>query len=115
MPRRPAFRLLYAGVDITADLALLTLSISYVDKLEGASDELTIHLVNHSDRLWLDTWLPGEGDCVSLELGYEGEALLGPVKSVQTNQVYEVGSHWAISSYIAANLILDDVLKYGVG
>lgn len=79
MPRRPAFRLIYAGVDITADLALLTLSISYVDKLEGASDELTIHLVNHSDRLWLDTWLPGEGDRVSLELGYEGEAFLGPV------------------------------------
>lgn len=37
------------------------------------------------------------------------------LKAVQTNQVYEVGAHWAIGSYIAANLILDDLLKYGVG
>ena len=37
------------------------------------------------------------------------------LKAVQTNQVYEVGPHWAIGSYISANLILDDLLKYGVG
>ena len=34
------------------------------------------------------------------------------LKAVQTNQVYEVGPHWAIGSYIAANLILDDLLEH---
>ena len=38
--------------------------------------------------------------------------LWAQLKAVQANQVYEVGSHWAIGSYIAANLILDDLLKY---
>lgn len=34
------------------------------------------------------------------------------LKAVQTNQVYEVGPHWALGNYIAANLILDDLLTY---
>lgn len=38
--------------------------------------------------------------------------LWSQLKAVQTNQVYEVGSHWAIGSYIAANLILDDLLTH---
>ena len=36
--------------------------------------------------------------------------LWSQLKAVQANQVYEVGSYWAIGSYIAANLILDDLL-----
>ena len=36
------------------------------------------------------------------------------LKAVQTDQVYEVGSYWAIGSYIAANLILDDLLEHFV-
>lgn len=38
--------------------------------------------------------------------------LWAQLKAAQTNQVYEVGSHWAIGSYIAANLVLDDLLMY---
>ena len=38
--------------------------------------------------------------------------LWSQLKAVQTNQVYEVDTHWYGSSYIAANLILDDLLKY---
>ncbi|MEO1126380.1 MAG: iron-siderophore ABC transporter substrate-binding protein [Cyanobacteria bacterium J06639_16] len=38
--------------------------------------------------------------------------LWSQLKAVQANQVYEVGSHWAVGSYIAASLILDDLLKY---
>ena len=45
----------------------------------------------------------------------QAHPLWSRLKAVQTNQVYEVGAHWAIGSYIAANLILDDLLKYGVG
>ena len=38
--------------------------------------------------------------------------LWAQLKAVRANQVYEVGPHWAIGSYISANLILDDLLKY---
>ena len=38
--------------------------------------------------------------------------LWSQLKAVQTDRVYEVGPHWAIGSYIAANLILDDLLTY---
>ncbi|MEM8546447.1 MAG: iron-siderophore ABC transporter substrate-binding protein [Cyanobacteria bacterium P01_H01_bin.119] len=42
----------------------------------------------------------------------QAHPLWSQLKAVQANQVYEVGSHWAIGSYISANLILDDLLKY---
>ena len=44
----------------------------------------------------------------------QAHPLWSQLKAVQTHQVYEVGIYWAIGSYIAANLILDDVLTYGV-
>ncbi|MEL6401233.1 MAG: iron-siderophore ABC transporter substrate-binding protein [Cyanobacteria bacterium J06607_6] len=34
------------------------------------------------------------------------------LQAVQTDQVYEVGPYWGLGSYIAANLILDDLLTY---
>ncbi|MEM6433500.1 MAG: iron-siderophore ABC transporter substrate-binding protein [Cyanobacteria bacterium P01_D01_bin.115] len=34
------------------------------------------------------------------------------LQAVQNDQVYEAGPHWAIGSYIAANLMLDDLLTY---
>lgn len=33
-------------------------------------------------------------------------------KVVQAQRVYEVGSHWFGVGYIAANLMLDDLLTY---
>jgi iron complex transport system substrate-binding protein len=41
--------------------------------------------------------------------------LWAQLEAVKNNRVYEVGSHWMIGSYIAANLVLDDLLKYLVG
>ena len=34
------------------------------------------------------------------------------LQAVQNEQVYEVGPYWGLGSYIAANLILDDLLTY---
>ena len=45
----------------------------------------------------------------------QAHPLWSQLKAVRTNQVYEVGSHWVIGSYIAANLILDDLLKLRIG
>ncbi|MBD2261387.1 contractile injection system protein, VgrG/Pvc8 family [Pseudanabaena sp. FACHB-2040] len=79
MPRAAVFKLTYLGTDITNEINPLTLQIAYTDNLEGEADDLAIALLN-SDLRWLDTWLPAEGDRVALELGYEGEARLGPVQ-----------------------------------
>ncbi|MEM7061881.1 MAG: iron-siderophore ABC transporter substrate-binding protein [Cyanobacteria bacterium P01_B01_bin.77] len=42
----------------------------------------------------------------------KAQPLWSQLKAVQNNQVYEVDSHWMIGSYIAADLILDDLLTY---
>lgn len=42
----------------------------------------------------------------------KAQPLWSQLKAVQNNQVYDVDSHWMIGSYIAANLILDDLLTY---
>ena len=41
----------------------------------------------------------------------QAHPLWSQLKVVQANQVYEVDAYWAIGGYIAANLILDDLLK----
>ncbi|MEM6840214.1 MAG: iron-siderophore ABC transporter substrate-binding protein [Cyanobacteria bacterium P01_H01_bin.119] len=41
--------------------------------------------------------------------------LWAKLEVVQAQRVYEVDAHWVGAGYIAANLILDDLLKYGVG
>ena len=45
----------------------------------------------------------------------QAHPLWSQLKAVQANQVYEVGAHWAIGSYIAANLSLNDLLKLRMG
>ena len=42
----------------------------------------------------------------------KAQSLWSQLKAVKNNRVYEVNSHWTIGSYISANLILDDLLKY---
>lgn len=74
----PSFALTYTGTDITADVKPFTSNISLTDNLEGKSDECSITLENR-DLRWLDTWLPGEGDRISLALGYL-DALAPPVE-----------------------------------
>lgn len=88
--RVPTFRLAYEGIDITADLRELATNIVLVDKLEGEADTARIDLTN-KDLRWMDSWLPGAGDSVSLELGYaNNEALLGPI-AFEIDQLQFIG------------------------
>jgi phage protein D len=67
---QPDFSLTYTGTDITADVRPFTVSVSLTDNLEGKSDECQISLENR-DLRWLNDWLPGEADRISLALGYK--------------------------------------------
>lgn len=73
--RSPSWVLLYQGVNITADVSRMVLSISYVDELGGRAGELEIELEDR-ERRWQAAWFPQQGDAVSLLLGYGGEPLL---------------------------------------
>lgn len=77
--RVPTFRLIYDGTDITSDIKALTESVEFVDRIDGKeSDEVSITLDN-SDLRWLGSWIPKEGDSISLQMGYVGESMLGPI------------------------------------
>ena len=71
MPRQPTLRIEYLGVDITEDIRDFITDASFTDNLEGKADDLKI-VIENKDLRWLDTWLPGEGDRVSFQLGYAG-------------------------------------------
>ncbi|MDX2215527.1 MAG: contractile injection system protein, VgrG/Pvc8 family [Oculatellaceae cyanobacterium bins.114] len=78
MAKVPIFKLKYQGKDITQNIKPLTTSIAYTDKLEGSSDEIEVSLDN-ADLRWMDSWLPKEGDLITLQMGYEGEVLFPEV------------------------------------
>src|SRR5690348_232008 len=73
--RTPTWILTYSGVNITADISHMVLSISHVDELGGRSGELEIQLEDR-ERRWQGPWFPQQGDVVSLLIGYTGEQLL---------------------------------------
>ena len=73
--RYPDWILTYSGVNITADISHMVLSISHVDELGGRSGELEITLEDR-ERRWQGPWFPQQADLVSLLIGYSGELLL---------------------------------------
>ena len=73
--RSPNWVLSYSGVNITADISRMVLSIRYVDELGGRSGELEIELEDR-DRRWQGAWFPQQGDVVGLLIGYTDEMLL---------------------------------------
>lgn len=73
--RSPDWILTYSGVNITADISHMVLSISHVDELGGRSGELEITLEDR-ERRWQGPWFPQQADLVSLLIGYSGELLL---------------------------------------
>ncbi|MGZ6243432.1 MAG: phage late control D family protein, partial [Candidatus Binataceae bacterium] len=73
--RSPNWVLSYSGINITADISRMVLSIKYVDELGGRSGELEIELEDR-DRRWQGGWFPQQGDVVGLLIGYTGELLL---------------------------------------
>jgi uncharacterized protein len=73
--RAPQWVLTYEGVNITADISSMVTSITYLDRLDGASGTLEVELEDH-DKRWQGAWQPTEGDQVNLMMGYAGSPLL---------------------------------------
>lgn len=73
--RAPLWVLTYQGVNITANISQMVTSITYLDRLDGASGALEVELEDHEKR-WQGPWQPTEGDQVNLMIGYSGNSLL---------------------------------------
>ena len=73
--RSPDWLLIYSGVNITANISRMVLSIRYADELGGRAGDLEIELEDR-DKRWQGAWFPQQGDLVSLLIGYTGELLL---------------------------------------
>lgn len=56
LARRTAYSVAFDGADITANLEAYFLGLTYVDKEEDETDELTIE-VHDRDRVWMTQWL----------------------------------------------------------
>lgn len=70
--KEPLFSIVYQGKDITADLGDSLISVSYTDKTEDESDEITIK-VEDTGRLWQNSWSPQKGDKLIFTFGYKGQ------------------------------------------
>jgi len=75
MPKKPKFRLIYNGIDITSAFDMWPTEIEYTDKRHGESDEATVKVHNTGGR-WFNDWAPKEGVKFRLWYGYEGETLV---------------------------------------
>lgn len=64
----PILKVIYNGKDITADLSSGLLSVTYEDKSEGESDEVTLTLED-SEHVWKGSWYPTKGDTLEVTIG----------------------------------------------
>jgi uncharacterized protein len=83
--RSPQWVLIYQGINITADISAMVLSVSYTDQLSELSGEVEVVLEDHAHQ-WQSSWYPSLGDALSLTIGYRGEALL-PCGDFQVDQL----------------------------
>lgn len=71
----PTFELFYGKSQITHHIKPTLLSLTYTDHLSDQSDELQVTFED-SERKWINTWFPTQGDELKVQLGYLGETLV---------------------------------------
>lgn len=72
---QPDFSLFYEKTNITADIELDLIELSYTDYLEGQSDELSVEFYDKSGK-WIRQWFPTQGDKLKAAIGYKGTQLV---------------------------------------
>lgn len=85
----PSYVLTYEQTNITQNISPYVLSITYMDHLQGESDELEIELEDSDDR-WINGWYPAQGDLLNAKIGYSGSALL-PLGDFEIDEISPSG------------------------
>lgn len=68
--RKASFRTIWNDKDVSKDFTPYLSSVSYTDREEGASDEVTFTFDN-STGIFSEDWYPSEGTTIQLFIGYE--------------------------------------------
>ena len=84
---------------------------------EGANTRISIERLNEIDGDMLFVMKPQSQTDIAADVRaalekMKANPLWNNLKVVQTNQVYEMDTYWFGMGYIAANLVLDDLVKY---
>ena len=69
LPSRTTVKVVYEGVDVSADIAPYILSFEYTDKSSGESDEIQLTLEDREGK-WLSSWFPSKGDTVTASIEF---------------------------------------------
>ena len=72
--KKPKFKLIYQGKNITQDISKDLISVTYTDATEGESDELELSIADKEYR-WIGTWSPSKGDKIELSIGYDQDLM----------------------------------------
>ena len=86
-------------------------------QLEGGNAQVSMELLSDIDGDVLFVMKPQSQTEIAADVRValdqmKERPLWGQLKAVQSNQVYEVDTYWFGVGYIAANLVLDDLMKY---
>ena len=74
--RQPAIRIMWNGKNVTEELSRFNASLTYTDKEEEASDDISLSMDN-GEALWSEDWYPQEGDTVEVFFGYADKLVNG--------------------------------------
>lgn len=86
MARTPAFKILYQQKDVTTELTLSCLSVSYTDNVTGKADEISLDFED-IDEKWRNEWYPTKGDKITLWMGYIEDGDLMPCGTFEIDEI----------------------------
>ncbi len=71
---KASFKVLYNNQDITADVSDDVMQLTYSDKLEGESDDISITFDDKTGK-WRGPWYPEKGSLLTVSIFFEGKEL----------------------------------------
>lgn len=67
---KSTFRITYNNKEISNDVSQYLLGVTYIDRVIGKSDEITIEMED-SEGLWRNAWYPQKKDRIKLQMGFD--------------------------------------------
>lgn len=84
--RRVSVEITFKGTDITEDIKIDLISVSYTEPAEGESDSLTVNLNNTSFK-WMNAWLPQSGNSIEAVITSYDWNSSGEVLALETGEM----------------------------
>ena len=72
--RKTKVEIIWNGKDVSNDVSEFLSSVTYTDREEEMSDDVTLTFDNSGGQ-WLEDWYPQEGDTIAVKIGYNDKML----------------------------------------